>query len=176
MRIKPILPIGIDGSSGSVLIMVMIFCMVLFALGTSILGITISDYRLGQAFENSVKAYYLAEAGLEKVLYALSRMGSVNPEALLTTGWDMDGDDREVLNTGENSRFSVKVKEVSLVDTIYTDEQQLEVFAYIYTITLEAEGTVGTMRERAETVLEVQDFTEDGWNNEVTVVSWRKIP
>jgi hypothetical protein len=168
--------ISVDGSQGSVLVIVVVFCMVIFALGASILGITISDYRIGKAYQDGIKAYYLAEAGAERAIYEISRMGPIDPQALLTKEWNMDEEDSAALDTGASDNFSVEVGSVILVDTIYTEEQGLEAGLYIYRIVLMAEGTVSTMRERVEVVLEVKDFVEQEQHNEVKVIFWRKIP
>jgi hypothetical protein len=167
---------SVNGRQGSVLVIVVVFCMVIFALGASIIGITISDYRMGKAYQDGVKAYYLAEAGAERAIHAISRMGTIDPQTLLTKEWSMDEEDSAALGTGASDNFSAKVASVILVDTIYSEEQGPEASVYIYRIMLTADGTVSTMRERLEVVLEVLDFADHEKHNEVTAIFWRKIP
>lgn len=54
------------------MVFVLMITSLLFIFGISLLGLTLSEYRITYAYANISKAEYLAESGLNQVLYALT--------------------------------------------------------------------------------------------------------
>jgi hypothetical protein len=105
---------------GSALVMVMLFTFVITLLGTAIMGVAINEYRMEVAHRNSVKAYYLAEAGLEKSVYEISQMEAIVPEFLKHMQWKMEKEDFGLVEPGAQGDYLVTVEYVELIDVILT--------------------------------------------------------
>ena len=138
---------------GSALIMVMMYTMILSILGTAMLGVVINEYRMEKAHRESVKAFYLAEAGMEKAIFEISQLNAIASETLIGMTFTLE-DEEDLLKPGEQGGFKVKVSTeegegVKLLDTIYFDEENEIVFKYIYEITLEAIGFIGESENAA---------------------------
>lgn len=178
---------SIKNNSGSALLMVIIFVLVLIILGTAMLSATITEYRMEKAYRDSVKAYYLAEAGLEKVIYSIAEMDEIVPEELLNKTWEMEREDRDLLNPGEEGDFTVVVEEIILVDTVYKEKKdgkkegkkegkgKKEVYKSIYEVVLKSSATVEGMTKEVELKAEVEDYREEGKDNKVEVIYWRQV-
>lgn len=167
---------SISKDKGSALVMVMMFTLVLTILGTAMLGITINEYRMEKTHMDSVKAYYLAEAGMEKAIYDIAEMTSIDPGTLTSTTWEMESGDGDLLDTGETGDFTATVRSVILTETIYADEAGTIVHKYIYEVSLESEGTVEGMVKEIEAKVRVEDYViDEGMDNKAEVVYWRQI-
>jgi hypothetical protein len=172
---------------GSALVMVMMYAMILTILGTAMLGVVINEYRMEKAHRESIKAFYLAEAGIEKAIYEISQLGIIDPETLMGMTFTLDDAQEDLLKPGEQGGFTVRVstKEgegVKLVDTIYFDEENQVVYKYIYEITLEGVGFMGeredakgAIKRKIQAVLKFEDYAIPTIDNKAEIISWRQL-
>ena len=124
---------------GSALVMVMLFTFVITLLGTAIMGVAINEYRMEVAHRNSVKAYYLAEAGLEKSVYEISQMEAIVPEFLKHMQWKMEKEDFGLVEPGAQGDYLVTVEYVELIDVILAGEgENSDVYKSVYKIKLKS--------------------------------------
>lgn len=158
---------------GSALVMVMIYTLVLMILGTSILAVTLNEYRMEKAYRESLMASYLAEAGLEKVIYNIAELETIYP-GLISKTWEMEDDDRDLLKTGVRGDYTVSVENVQLDDTIYVDEERTVVYKRIYRIVLKSNASVERMIREIEAQIKVEDYEAQGIDNKVQILYWRQ--
>ncbi|MBA1336994.1 MAG: hypothetical protein HPY66_3430 [Firmicutes bacterium] len=163
----------INNDRGSALVMVMMFTLILTILGTAMLGVAINEYMMEKAHRNSVKAYYLAEAGMEKAIYEITDLESIEGSIDIGDIWEMESEDEDLVDSGIAGNFTVTVDDISLTGTVYVDELETEVYKYIYEIILTAEGQVDGAAKRLEAKIEVEDYVED-IENKVHVIYWKQ--
>lgn len=166
---------GINNDKGSALVMVMAMALVLTILGTAMLGVTVSEYRMEKAYRNSAKAYYLAEAGMEKALFEITKLEDIAADDLRTSTWNLENEDLDLLDRGGSGNFTVTVKTVSLSDIIYTDESQTEAYKYIYEIVLRSEGVAEGSSRMIEAKIRVEDWVNGTADDRLYVLYWRQI-
>jgi Tfp pilus assembly protein PilX len=160
---------------GSALVMVMMFTLILTILGTSVLAVTMNEYRMEKAYRDSVASYYLAEAGLEKAIYDIAEMENIGI-GLVSQTWEMDADEQEeLLKPGTNGNYKVSVENVKLDDTIYVDEQQTVVYKKIYIIILKSNASVDGMTRKIEAGIRVEDYEASGIENKVEILYWHQL-
>jgi len=176
-----------NGEKGSALVMVMMYAMILSILGTAMLGVVINEYRMEKVHRESIKAYYLAEAGMEKAIFEISQLERIVPETVKTMVFTLDGDQGDLLKPGEQGGFTVKVSTtegdgIKLIDTIYFDEESQIVYKYIYEITLEAVGFVGegenargAVKRKIQAVIKFEDYAVPNIENKAEIVFWRQL-
>ncbi|HZX47076.1 MAG TPA: pilus assembly PilX N-terminal domain-containing protein [Clostridia bacterium] len=161
---------------GSALVMVMLFTFVITLLGTAILGVAINEYRMEAAHRDSVKAYYLAEAGLEKAVYEISQMEAIVPGTLKDKQWEMESEDLGLVKPGARGDYLVTVEYVELVDVILAGEgESSEVYKTIYEIKLKSIAVYKEAPAGIETHILVEDYEETGMDNRVEVSRWRQV-
>ena len=161
---------------GSVLVVVMLYTFVLTVLGTAIMGVAINEYRMEAAHRNSVKAYYLAEAGLEKAVYEISQMEAIVPEILKNMKWEMENEDLGLIEPGVQGDFLVTVEYVGLIDVILADEgKSSEVYKTIYEIKLKSMAVYKEAPAGVEAHILLEDYEEIDMDNRVEVYRWRQI-
>ncbi len=163
---------SIKHNRGAVLVMVMMTVLILTVLGTALLSISISEYRMERANRDSVAAYYLAEGGLEKAVHQISIMDDIQPDQLLGRTWEMGEEDADLLEPDTGGGFTVIIEDICLIDTMLNGE---EAYAFIYEAVLRSRAAVGRMSGEIEALLRVEDYTAEGWNNCVEVKRWRQI-
>lgn len=158
---------------GSALVIVMIYILVLTILGTSILAVTLNEYRMEKAYRESLMANYLAEAGMEKAIYNIAEFENISPD-LISKTWNMEDDDRDLLKSGIRGDYSVSIKNIQLEDIIYLDEEQTEVYKKIYKIVLDSNALVEGMVRELEAQVRVEDYEVPGIDNKVQILYWRQ--
>ncbi|HHW02643.1 MAG TPA: hypothetical protein GXX35_07515 [Thermoanaerobacterales bacterium] len=164
----------LNNNKGSVLVMVMMFTLILTVLGTSVLAVTMNEYRMEKAYRDSVAAYFLAEAGLEKAVYEIAEMENI--EGLEAKSWNMNSSEREnLLKPGSNGDYTVTVKNVQLDDIIYVDRQQTVVYKRIYKIVLQSQASIDGMTRKIEAGIRVEDYEADDIENKVEVLYWHQL-
>ncbi len=161
---------------GSALVMVMLFTFVITLLGTAIMGVAINEYRMEAAHRNSVKAYYLAEAGLEKAVYEISQMKAIVPGFLKQMQWKMVKEDLGLVEPGVRGDYLVTVEDVELIDVILAGEgENSEVYKSVYEIKLKSMAVYKEAPAGIEAHILVEDYEETGMDNRVEVCRWRQI-
>jgi len=159
---------------GSAMVMVMIYTLILMILGTSVLAAAMTEYRMEKSYRESVTAYYLAEAGLEKAICSIREMETISIDGLSSKTWNMNDNDRDLLKSGVHGDYTVLVKSAQVDDTIYEDEQQTVVEETIYSITLKSGASVEGMAREIEVQIKVEDFVDSGIKNKVEIIYWRQ--
>ncbi|NLZ90683.1 MAG: hypothetical protein GX918_02040 [Clostridiales bacterium] len=161
---------------GSALVMVMLFTFVITLLGTAIMGVAINEYRMEVAHRNSVKAYYLAEAGLEKSVYEISQMEAIVPEFLKHMQWKMEKEDFGLVEPGAQGDYLVTVEYVELIDVILAGEgENSDVYKSVYKIKLKSMAVYKEAPAGVEAHILVEDYEGTGMDNRVEVCRWRQI-
>ncbi|RKL64240.1 hypothetical protein DXT63_02480 [Thermoanaerobacteraceae bacterium SP2] len=163
-----------NNNKGSALVMVMMYALILTILGTSVLAITMNEYRMEKAYRDSVAAYYLAEAGLEKAIYNIAEMENISTDLSFQI-WEMDAGDQDLLKPGSHGNYTVSVENVQLDDIIYVDEQQTVVYKRIYKISLKSRASMEGMTREIEAGIKVEDYEAGGIENKVEILYWRQI-
>jgi hypothetical protein len=156
--------------------MVMLFTFVITLLGTAIMGVAINEYRMEVAHRNSVKAYYLAEAGLEKSVYEISQMEAIVPEFLKHMQWKMEKEDFGLVEPGAQGDYLVTVEYVELIDVILAGEgENSDVYKSVYKIKLKSMAVYKEAPAGVEAHILVEDYEGTGMDNRVEVCRWRQI-
>ena len=114
----------VKNRQGSALVMVMVYALVLTVLGTAILSVAASEYRMEMAHRNVVKAYYIAEAGMEKAIYEITEMDTILPYILENKEWEMGPEDTGLVEPGAQGDYSVTVGYIVLYDRVLDGEEK----------------------------------------------------
>jgi hypothetical protein len=166
----------VNNRKGSALVMVMIYSLVLTILGTAILGVAINEYRMEAAHRNVVKAYYLAEAGMEKAIYEITEMESILPSFLSNKVWEMEPYDLDLIEPGAQGDFKVTVEYIELRDEIFAGEgEDIELYKTTYEIKLKSMAAYKGAPARLEAIILVEDYEAAETDNKVEVYNWRQI-
>lgn len=159
--------------SGFVLVTVIVYTIVLIILGTSLMTVTLNEYRIEKAYRESLMANYLAEAGMEKAIYKLAELENIYP-GIVSKTWKMEDDDRDLLKSGIRADYTVSVENVQLEDTIYADEERTMVYKRIYSVILKSNASVEGMNREIEAQIKVEDYEAQGKDNKVQIMYWRQ--
>jgi len=168
-------------NKGAALVMVMMLTLILSILGTAILGITINEYRMEKAHRDGVTAYYLAEAGMEKVIHDITKINDIETGLSIGDNWVMSVNTQEggsLLITDSSGNITVSVEEKNSCGSIYHEDNPGIVLLYKYRIKLHAEATVGGMIKKIECELIVGDDNEEvvvDVDNRIKIDKWRQI-
>ncbi len=166
----------VNNRQGSALVLVMLYAMILTILGTSLIGAAFNEFRMERAHRNTVKAYYLAEAGIEKAIFNITGLDTIDPAVLKDTQWEMEAMDRGLVEPGASGGFVVWVKEADLFDVIYIGEgEEKEEHKRIYDVILESLADYEGTTEKVEVGVFVENYRKTGMGNKVQVYHWRQI-
>jgi hypothetical protein len=166
----------VNYGKGSALVMVMIYSLVLIILGTAILGVAVSEYRMEVAHRNVVKAYYLAEAGMEKAIFEITEMEAIQPFLLMDRVWEMEPYDLDLIEPGVQGDFRVTVECIELIDEIFAGEgEDIELYKTTYEIKLKSMASYRSAPAGLEATILVEDYEAAETDNRVEVYNWRQI-
>lgn len=96
----------LQNKKGSALIMVLLITIVLFTLGSAILGVAASEYRFAKRQEDKMKAYYIARSGAQAIADYMMRDANNDAKTLVNK-------ESEWNSQVGGGRFKVKVYEDS---------------------------------------------------------------
>jgi hypothetical protein len=154
----------------------MLCTLVLTVLGTSMLALAVTEYRMEAAHRSRVKAYYLAEAGIEKAVFDITRLDRINTGSIRNTLWEMDARDSGLVEPGAGGGFLVTVEKADLFDVLFTGEgEDTEVYKRIFDIVLKSLADYNGTTVGVEARMLVEDYEEDDMENKVQVYHWRQI-
>lgn len=166
----------VKNNKGLALVTVMVYTLVLTVIGTAILAIAMNEYRMEKAYKSLVKAYYLAEAGMEKAIYMIAKMDVVIPESVKDMRWEMEDEDMDLVEPGVSADYEVTVREAELYDVIFTgQEEDSEVYKRILGIKLRSLAVYKGAPAGVEAGILVEDYEETGVESAVQVEYWRQI-
>ncbi len=166
----------VEGDRGFILIITMIYVSVLIVLGTLILGVTVSEHRMAKAHGDVVKAYYIAEAGLEKAIYHITKMDAIISSSLKSKTWVMEQEDYDLLKPDAQGNFTVKTANLNPVDEVFVSEgEETKLYKRVYEITLRATGTYERAPVMLEAILYIDAYESAEKANKVEILSWRQV-
>ncbi|MDD2574329.1 MAG: pilus assembly PilX N-terminal domain-containing protein [Firmicutes bacterium] len=161
---------------GSALVMVMVYALVLIILGIAILGVAVNEYRMEAAHRNVVKAYYLAEAGMEKAIFEITEMETILPSFIGDKEWEMGPEDSGLVESGVYGDFKVTVGYVEIYDEIFVGEgEDIVLYKTIYEIKLKSMAVCSGAPAGLEAIILVENYENSVEDNKVEVWNWRQI-
>ncbi len=162
---------------GLVLVVVIIYVLLLTVLGTVTLSIALSERKMERAHSDVVKAYYIAEAGLEKAIYHITEMDVIVPSYLVDKTWAMAQEDYGLLGPDAKGDFIVEVTDLNLIEEIFVDDDDgdTDMYRTIYEIMLKAMGMFEDAPAALEAVVWVETYGDTKKTNKAKVLRWRQV-
>ncbi|HZX45880.1 MAG TPA: pilus assembly PilX N-terminal domain-containing protein [Clostridia bacterium] len=165
----------VNNRQGLALVMVMVYALVLTILGTAILGVAISEYRMETAHRDVVKAYYIAEAGMEKAICEITQTEKILPSVLENKKWEMGPEDFSLVEPGIQAGFTVTVEYVDLKEEIFVEEgETIVLYKSIYGIGLKSVAAYKGAPAELKAIILVEDYEDMDRENKVEVQNWRQ--
>lgn len=161
---------------GSVLVIVMVYTLFLIILGITISGVAVCEHRMEIAHRNVVKAYYLAEAGMERIIYEITKMGRPLISNLKGNTWEMEEGDNGLIEPGVDARFVVGITDVDVINETFIGEGgDIELYKTIYSIKLKSTAVYRGAPAGLEAYISVEVYENTEEHNRVEVLRWRQV-